>query len=128
MDKSEKTILIIDDDAHIRRILELKCRNAGFRVVSAKNGVQGLDIIKQENPDVVISDINMPKMNGQELCRLSNPMKATAPFLTIIVTARITSDNEAWVNEMTDTVLMEKPFSPSKILETVNQYLVKGEI
>ena len=67
-------------------------------------------------------------MNGQELCRLSNPMKATAPFLTIIVTARITSDNEAWVNEMTDTVLMEKPFSPSKILETVNQYLAKGEI
>ncbi|WP_320045543.1 response regulator [uncultured Desulfobacter sp.] len=128
MDKSEKTILIIDDEAHIRRILELKCRNAGFRVVSAKNGVQGLDIIKQENPDVVISDINMPKMNGQELCRLSNPMKATAPFLTIIVTARITSDNEAWVNEMTDTVLMEKPFSPSKILETVDQYLAKGEI
>lgn len=128
MDNSEKTILIIDDDAHIRRILELKCRNAGFNVVSAKNGAQGLDIIKQKSPDIVISDINMPKMDGQELCRLSNPMKQTAPFLTILVTARITSDNEGWVNEMTDTILMEKPFSPSKIIETINQYLTKGRI
>ncbi len=123
MDNPEKTILIIDDDAHIRRILELKCRNAGFKVVMAKNGKQGLDILRQEHPIIVIVDINMPKMDGQELCRLSNPMKETTPFLTIVVTARISSDNEGWVKDMTDTILMEKPFSPSEILETVNQYL-----
>jgi len=128
LDNSEKTILIIDDDAHIRRILELKCRNAGFNVMSAKNGVQGLDIIKQNHPDIVITDINMPKMDGKELCRLSDPIKQAAPFLTILVTARITPDNEEWVNEMTDTILMEKPFSPSKILETINQYMAKGVI
>lgn len=123
MDKSDKTVLIIDDDAHIRRVLELKCRKSGYRILTAKNGMQGLDAIRNEHPDVVISDINMPKMTGEELCRLTDPMKAETPFLTIMVTARIAPDDEQWIKEMRDTILMEKPFSPSKIVEKINQYL-----
>lgn len=123
MDNLEKTVLILDDDAHIRRVLELKCRNAGFRALTAKNGEHGLEIIQKEHPHIVISDINMPKMNGEQLCRQTNAMKADTPFLTIVVTARICPDDEVWISQMTDTILMEKPFSPLKIIEKINRYL-----
>ena len=122
MDKSPKTVLIIDDEPHIRRILEFKLKNAGYRTLTAKNGQIGLEIIDNQQPDAVISDINMPKMDGKTLCETTNVLKNKRPFLTIIITARIQPDDRHWVAEMTDTVFMEKPFSPSKILEQINAY------
>nr|WP_320015241.1 response regulator [uncultured Desulfobacter sp.] len=126
MDNAQKTILIIDDEAHIRRILELKFKKAGFRVLTAKNGEKGLELIESLSPDAVISDINMPKVDGQALCMMTDPLKEKRRFLTIIITARIHPDDQEWIRRMTDTVFMEKPFSPSKILETVNQYFMPG--
>lgn len=123
MDRSNKIILVIDDEAHIRRILEIKFKNAGFGVITAKNGQEGLELIQAQIPDVLISDINMPKLSGKELCKMTNPMKKNRTFLTIIMTARIKADDEEWVQSMTDTLFMEKPFSPSKVLESVVQYL-----
>lgn len=123
MDNSNKTILIIDDEAHIRRILEMKFKNAGFKIITAKNGQEGFELIQSKTPDVIISDINMPQLNGKDLCKMINPMKKDRTFLTIIMTARIKADEEEWINTMTDTLFMEKPFSPSKVLEAVVLYL-----
>jgi DNA-binding response OmpR family regulator len=123
LDNSNKTILIIDDEAHIRRILEMKFKNAGFKIITAKNGQEGFELIQSKTPDVIISDINMPQLNGKDLCKMINPMKKDRTFLTIIMTARIKADEEEWINTMTDTLFMEKPFSPSKVLEAVVLYL-----
>ncbi len=122
MDSPQKTILIIDDEPHIRRILEFKLKNAGYRILSAKNGEIGLEKILGEQPDAVISDINMPKIDGKTLCETTNDLKKERPFLTIIVTARIRPDDRCWAAGMKDTIFMEKPFSPSKILEHINAY------
>ncbi len=127
MDSPKKKILIIDDEAHIRRILEMKFQIAGFQVLTAKNGLQGLELIRSQEPDAVISDINMPKMDGRELCQLTNPIKAERPFLTIIITARIQPDENLWIQNMQDTLFMEKPFSPSKVLEQVSEYFMTRE-
>jgi len=120
-----KTILIIDDDVHIRRILEIKFKLGGYHTLSAKNGEEGLEIINNQKPDAVISDLNMPRLNGDKLCRLTDPIKKERPFLTIIITARINPVEQQWISEMTDTMFMEKPFSPSKVVDAIDQYFEK---
>lgn len=119
---NNKTILIIDDEAYIRRVIQLKLNKYGYNVLMAKNGQEGFDIIQKQKPNVVVSDINMPMMDGKALCEKTNGLKREHPFLTIIITAGVIPGDQGWIDKMQDTIFMEKPFSPSKIVESINQY------
>ena len=121
--RNTKTILVVDDEVHIRRAIELKLQTAGYQVITARNGQEGLASILEHQPDAVITDITMPYMDGKELCQKSNPLKAERPFLTVIVTARIEPNEREWIQAMHDSVFMEKPFSPTRLLEVVDRYL-----
>jgi len=121
LDKN-RTVLVIDDEAHIRRVIELKLKNKGFQVLTARNGKEGLDMIRTQHPDAVVSDIMMPEMDGKTLCEQVNVLKKQRPFLTIIMTCRISSGDESWASEMQDTLFMEKPFSPNRLVECIEQY------
>ena len=120
---NNKKILVIDDEAHIRRVIEVKLKKRGYRVIMAKNGQEGFDIIHKQKPNVVISDINMPVMDGKTLCEKTNDLKRERSFLTIIITARIIPKDRDWIDKMQDTLFMEKPFSPAKIVESIEKYI-----
>lgn len=120
--ENKKTILIVDDEAHIRRVLEIKLKSRNFKTIMARNGQEGFDIILNQEPDIVILDINMPIMDGKTLCRKTNYIKQNRAFLTIMITARIDPEDRNWVDEMKDTLLMEKPFSPARIVEAIENY------
>ena len=120
--EKNKKILVVDDEAHIRRVIELKLKNRGYWITTAKNGRDGLDIIQKYQPDVLITDINMPIMDGKTLCEKTDHLKRDRPFLTIILTARIVPEDKNWVRTMRDTLFLEKPFSPAKILKSIEQY------
>lgn len=120
--ESRIKILVADDEAPIRRVLELKLKNGGYEVFVAEDGEAALRIVESQQPDAIITDINMPRMNGKQLCEATNPMKQQRPFLTIIMTARIIPDEEEWITKMEETVFLEKPFSPSAILERIDKY------
>jgi len=124
----KKTILIIDDDMHIRKIIEIKLKNSGYKTLTAKNGEEGLEIIIHQKPDGVISDLNMPKLDGKQLSQMTNPLKKDRPFLTILITARINPDEQQWIKDLEDTWFMEKPFSPSKIVDIINQYFAEKRL
>lgn len=119
---NNKRVVVIDDDANIRRVMELKLRKGGYEVITAMNGEEGLNLIASQQPDVVITDIMMPKLDGKSLCKQTNHLKEQRPFLTIVMTNRISPDDRNWVNEMRDTQLMEKPFSPSRVLARIDEY------
>lgn len=119
---NNKRVVVIDDDANIRRVMELKLRKGGYEVITAMNGEEGLNLIASQQPDAVITDILMPKLDGQSLCKQTNHLKEKRPFLTIVMTNRISPDDHSWVNEMRDTQLMEKPFSPSRVLARIDEY------
>lgn len=121
--ENNKKILVVDDEAHIRRVLEVKLKNRGYQVLMAKNGQEGIDIIKEHQPDIVITDINMPIIDGKTLCEKTNGLKKERSFLTIIITARINPKERDWITNMQDTRFFEKPFSPAKIVEAIEQYL-----
>ena len=120
--RSDKKVLIIDDEPHIRRVIELKLKQRGYQVIQAKDGEEGLHLILTQRPDAVITDIMMPKLDGKALCERTNRLKKEHPFLTLIVTCRISPGERHWIRKMQDTLFMEKPFSPSRLLECIDRY------
>lgn len=118
-----KKILVIDDEASIRRAIELKLKNRGYHVITAENGKEGLHIIKEHKPHVVITDIMMPELDGRNLTEKTKALKDEWPFLTIIMTCRISPYENSWIEGMKDTMFLEKPFSPSILLGHVDHYL-----
>ena len=66
---TNKTILVADDESHILHVVSLKLRNAGYRVVTARDGQEALELAQQEHPDLLITDYHMPQLSGLELCQ-----------------------------------------------------------
>jgi len=65
----EKTILLVDDEADIRDVLEIALVDMGYKVLSVGNGMEALEVFKQKKPSIVLTDIKMPGMDGIELLR-----------------------------------------------------------
>ena len=120
--EQNKKILVIDDEAHIRRVIELKLKTRGYQVITAKDGEEGLHMIEHQKPDAVITDIMMPRLDGKSLSLKTNAFKTIRPFLTVVLTCRISPDEHQWVSNMKDTILLEKPFSPSRLIEYLEEY------
>lgn len=122
MENSTK-ILIVDDEAYIRRVVELKLKNKGYEVISAANGNEALEKFKSHNPEIVITDIKMPGMDGRALCEQIKKVEDNKPCLIIIVTCSVSDGNLQGIEKTDDTLVLEKPFSPSRILDIVNEFI-----
>lgn len=88
------TILCIEDEADIRKLIVEELSDAGFKTLEARNGREGLELIKESWPDIVICDISMPEMSGHELLadiQLNYPELSNIPF--IFLTALTDKDN-----------------------------------
>jgi DNA-binding response OmpR family regulator len=120
---NNKKVLVVDDESHIRRVIEVKLKKYGFDVIYAPNGREGLKVLQEQKPRVMITDINMPLMDGRELCEKSDPYKSDWPFLTVIITARINPEDRTWVSDLTDTIFLEKPFSTTVLKDRIETYL-----
>ena len=120
---AEKTILVADDETHILHVVSLKLRNAGFRVITARDGQEALEMAQQNHPDLLITDYHMPQLSGLELCRRLKQDKSLPHIPVIMLTAR------GYHLEPQDTEnsgilkMLSKPFSPRQLLVTVNEVL-----
>jgi DNA-binding response OmpR family regulator len=121
--KKTTKILIVDDEAYIRRVLEIKLKNRGYEVITAADGVEGLEKLDLYNPEIVITDIKMPGMDGRTLCENINNSKNDKPYLIIVVTCSVSDRNMRWINNIRDTLLLEKPFSPSMVLKAIEDHI-----
>lgn len=123
--KKPYKILIVDDEPYNNSILKLKFENAGYDVVTAANGLEGLKKFKVECPDVVITDIKMPLMDGKELCR-SLREESKAPSLIIVITSIADKSERLWISEMDNLSLVEKPISPRCLVKIVEDFFSKS--
>ena len=118
-----RRILVVDDESHILHVLSLKLRNSGFIVETAVDGEDALHQLASTQPDLVITDLQMPYVNGVELCRSLLGDPATADIPVIILTARgYALGSEASTLSNVQKVV-SKPFSPRTILEQVRRVL-----
>ena len=120
-----KKVLIVDDEPHIVRILKLKLENAGYEVLTAINGIDGLEKFVKEKPSVVITDINMPHIDGQELYKMMETLKKKDPYFVIVITSSVDGAIHRWAKEMPNIHFVEKPFSPNNMLNLINEYFSK---
>ena len=124
----EGYLLILEDDPDILKLLERTLTIKGYRVITATNGYDGLEIIRKEHPALIITDIMMPKMDGFSLVhRLRiDPETRTIPIIFITVTYIAREDRE-FALDIGVTRFIQKPIDFEKFLSTIAELLEQGE-
>ena len=118
----KEKVLIIDDDPDILDVLELTLSD-NFTVISAKNGKEGLELVKSKSPDLVITDYNMPVMNGPEFCRNLRKDILLRHLPVIMLTGKgETKDMVTGIEAGADDYLI-KPFEPETLLARIRMIL-----
>jgi CheY-like chemotaxis protein len=118
---SDLTIVVVEDHDDARRYLGLFLKQIGANVVLARNGFEGLEATKNNRPDLVVSDIKMPGMDGFELLR---EIRAFGPetvgrIPVIAMTAFVTYADRARILKAGFQECLPKPFTPDKLLEAI---------
>jgi CheY-like chemotaxis protein len=119
------TIVIADDEAPIRLVVGDKLRSAGFTVHDAKDGEEALDLVRAHLPAAVITDLQMPYMNGLELCTAirADPRTAHIPALLLTARGHVLSDEMLAATNIRR--VMSKPFGVRDLLAYVQDGLLK---
>tara|TARA_B100000959_G_C14990129_1_gene627499 strand:- start:632 stop:1039 length:408 start_codon:yes stop_codon:yes gene_type:complete len=121
---STHNILIVDDEAHILQVLSLKLRNCGYSITTAVDGEDALHQVKENPPDLVITDVQMPYMNGLEFALALSNSSETANIPVIVLTARGHTLETSDTDIPNVRKVLSKPFSPRGIAELCAQLLV----
>jgi len=120
---AEKTILIIDDDLFLQSMLNMALHDAGYKVVMADNGMEGLEKLVKVQPDLVISDIMMPQMDGVEMFRQIKERLQDSGTPIIVITAL---GRKPWFSELEaeGAVILQKPFKIDLLIDLVNMNIL----
>lgn len=116
-----KTILIADDETHILNVLSIKLKNAGYEIITAEDGVEAYTLASEHQPDLIITDYQMPGLSGLELCSKLKCNPATNNVSAILLTARGFSISEEDMRLGNIREVIMKPFSPRQVLSRVQE-------
>lgn len=116
-------ILVVDDQSHVVRILKRALTQNGYLVDTAANGVEALRYLKLSHYVAVVSDYQMPKMDGIELCETFREQDPTGETLLILSTAIADQSLEEWANKLVNTVYLEKPVSLKRLIDILSDYV-----
>ena len=115
-----KTILVVDDEMMLTEILRDVLQDAGYRVVTAGDGREGLDSLPKVRPDLVLCDVMMPIVDGRELCRV---MRADPQYRSIPVVMMTAAPGSINPHECDYSALIGKPFDLDHVLTTIERLL-----
>lgn len=123
----ERTILVVDDSATVRKFVSVSLSMQGFRVVTAEDGMDALEKLPREHVDLIITDLNMPNMDGMELARSlrSNPVYQELPI--IILTSLQEKSLKSESEKLGINSFLNKPFSLEKVQYEVAKYISWAE-
>jgi len=123
-----KKILVADDEAHILYVVSMKLRNAGYEVMTAQDGEEALELCYAEQPDLIITDYQMPVMTGIEFCTGIRNSETCKNIPAVMLTARGFDLDPLELAEAGISCVVEKPFSPREILAVVTELLKNAEV
>jgi len=119
------TILITDDDAHIVRVMTIWLQRQGYKTAPARNGLVALDLLEQTPVDLLISDMNMPELDGLGLTREVRRRGYDA-LPIIVLTARCDQVSLTEKLQAFGAHVAPKPFVPSQLVEQINGLISAG--
>ena len=117
-----KKILIVDDEPHVSLLLKQFLERAGYSTKTALNGEQAFNCIAEQMPDVLITDVQMPKMNGMELCETIFSRFPGHGILIMLMTSRTDQEIRVWAEQQGQIVLLEKPLSMRRLAIQLSQH------
>ena len=115
----KRRVLLADDDPALRRLIGTTLGSQDFDLLQAVDGEEALYIARQQHPELVLLDVNMPKLDGFEVCRNLKSDPATAAMKIVILTARGADADRARAREAGADEYFIKPFSPVQLLNKV---------
>jgi CheY-like chemotaxis protein len=119
-------ILVADDEVHIRRVVTMFLERAGYTVETASNGKEALDSILKSPPDVLLTDINMPQMTGQQLCQELHKQLPERTFPIYVMTSMTERENRDWQLKIPNSSLLEKPVSMRVLVSDLAKRFARG--
>ncbi|MBU2600420.1 response regulator [bacterium] len=119
-----KKILIVEDDPDIIDILKVTLEGK-YKILEACNGIKAVNMVYEQNPDLVILDINLPEMNGYQVCRLLKEDKNYQSLPVLILTSKSQKRDRFWGMEAGADKYITKPFNPEEVLDCIEELLIK---
>lgn len=114
-------VLVVEDDAALRKVLELRLGLEGFDVCLAKDGQAGIEALDEARPDAVVCDLMMPRVDGFGFCRTARRREDTRDLPIVVLTARQKDAEIEQLLELGDIVFMTKPFDAAALTATLRR-------
>ncbi len=122
-EQKQTLALVVDDSITMRRVTQRLLERNGFRVVTAKDGVEAISVLQDHRPDIILLDVEMPRMDGYEFARhvRNDPVVSRVPI--IMVTSRVSEKHRARAIEIGVNDYLGKPYQERELLEAVQHQL-----
>jgi two-component system, cell cycle response regulator DivK len=118
---STKTILYVEDNEVNRRVVQDLLRRTSYRLIEAADGEAGVEIARRERPDLILMDIQLPKVSGIDATRILRSEPGTAETPVIAITSFALTGDEQLAREARATAYLAKPYSPRDLLELIRK-------
>jgi CheY-like chemotaxis protein len=119
-------VLVVDDSTVIRDLIAVNLELEGYDVLRAADGLEALELVADERPDVVTVDVVMPRMDGFEMVERLRADPATADIPVVMVTGRAAAADRARGEEVGVDAYLTKPFEPAELVDTVARLIRDG--
>ncbi len=120
--EKKKKLLVIDDESHIVDLIKVSLENEPYEIFRAKNGSEGINMANQLLPDLILLDVQMPEMNGYEVCSALKTGGKTKGIPILILSGQNHPSNKEKESQCKPDVFIAKPFSPIKLLTILREY------
>ncbi|MBN3039120.1 MAG: response regulator [Candidatus Omnitrophica bacterium] len=118
-----KKILLVDDEAQLVEMMTMRFEAAGYEVISANDGQAALDKARNENPDLIILDLMLPKMDGYKVCALLKKDSRYKDIPIILFSAKAQEEDRKLGDEVGADAYIAKPFEPEELFGKIKQLL-----
>jgi len=123
MAAASQTILAVDDSASMRQMVRYTLEGAGYKVLQASDGVEALELAKHGVADLVLTDVNMPRMDGIELVRELRALSTYKFVPMLVLTTESGQETKMRGKQAGATGWIVKPFNPDQLLATIARVL-----
>lgn len=124
---SQTKILVVDDEADLVETIQFALELEGYNVLVASNGEEGLNMARQEKPDLILLDLMLPKLDGYKVCRLLKFDERYKYIPILMLTAKTQEKDKILGKETGANEYINKPFDMDELMAKIKSYLSKKE-